>query len=138
MSRRAVPKLSELRPSQGLQWSNVHAFRVTFPEVSDLTLKIESDIGHSSFEHRSCVYTMASPPGSYFDCTHSDCYGGAFSIVELLRHAVANRDSELTLTKHCEGYEGTPSGIRRRSCIHSYEVTLRVAYVDRLTPPAGQ
>ena len=67
--------------------------------------------------------------GEYIDCSNRLCYGGGFSIGQVLREMVDGKQTHRETTRGCRGYEGSPKGRRRyRSCVNHWKITVDIEY----------
>ena len=67
----------------------------------------------------------------YFDCSNTACYSGGVSLGEIVREMVAETSTEKSVSKRCQGYEGSPKGHRKyRDCMHSFTVNVILKYKE--------
>lgn len=94
------------------------SFAEVFPEIEDLRVEVEEFGEGTTKWNRERIYRKQGFPGEYIDCHNPLCYNGGFSIGDILREMVRNRQTELETSKLCKGHEGSPKGRRvYRKCI---------------------
>ena len=66
-------------------------FKEAFPQIQDITVRVEES-GKGVYEDFNILlYTIDNPPGEYIDCSNPLCYGGGFSIGQILRQMVRDK-----------------------------------------------
>jgi hypothetical protein len=127
MSRRERDKASDIFRKTDFVFSKKVSFEEAYPMIEDINIKVEH-LGHYGVGEWNKVQHFKRT-GEYFDCTNSSCYGGGFSVGNLLRNMVGARGTHLEAHEFCKGYEGSPKGKRRyRSCTNSWNVTIDIKY----------
>lgn len=107
------------------------SFDEAFPEIEDLTVEVEEFGEGTTKWNRERVYRKQRFPGEYIDCHNPLCYNGGFSIGEILREMVANRQTELYTSKLCQGNEGSPKGRRiHKKCMNGFHVKVSIKYKE--------
>ena len=86
-------------------------FEEAFPEIGGIHVEVDfgSDYYLGSVVHS---YNAKSLPGEFINCRKPRCFNGGFSIGNILREMVRNRQTDQSLTVYCQGYEGSPKGAR--------------------------
>ena len=104
-------------------------FEEAFPDIDDITVDVEEK-GYGVYgESNKRRYTRQYLPGEYVDCSNPSCYNGGFSIGQVLRDMVKNKQTDAEMSQICQGYEGSPKGKRRyRSCINSFTIKAHIVY----------
>lgn len=100
-------------------------FDEAFPEIAELRINVQ--------ELRYNVEVYSRQYGrnisEFVNCNNRLCYNGGFSIGDILRQMVAEKEAEKDVTVFCQGYEGSPKGMRRyRNCMHRFKVHIDVKY----------
>ena len=127
MSRQDRDKASDIFRKADFVFSKKVSFEEAFPSIEHIDIKVEH-LGHYGVHEWNKVQHFKKT-GEYLDCTNSVCYGGGFSIGELIRKMVDVNQTHLESHAFCKGYEGSPKGKRRyRSCTNSWNVTIDIKY----------
>ena len=134
MSRRRK-KASDIHRETHYVFSRKVHFKEAFPEIKSVKVRTEesgySPIGMYFKEPSVRVYNESNL-GEYIDCSNRFCYGGGFSIGQILREIVDKRQTHYEGMRVCKGYEGSPKGRRRyRSCVNSWKVTVDIEYYTK-------
>ena len=129
MGRRDRMKASDVFRETDYVFSKKVSFEEAFPEIADLKVVVEED-GHGVHEwNRTRHYGKGV--GEYIDCSNSLCYNGGFSLGNILREMVRNRETHKETTEICQGYEGSPKGQRRyRSCLNHFKITVDIVFKE--------
>jgi len=78
--------------------------------------------------------TYSGKVGEYIDCSNPLCYGGGFSIGDVLRRMVAQKENSTKGHKVCKGYEGSPKGRRNYGmCCNMFYYEVEITYRDAPT-----
>jgi len=111
--------------------SKTDSFDKAFPEIEDVKVEVtESGEGITQL-NRERIYGKQTFPGEYINCPNPMCYNGGFSIGEIIRDMIRNKQAELVTYKMCQGYEGSPKGRRRyRSCVNSFDIKVTIKYKE--------
>jgi hypothetical protein len=101
-------------------------FAEAFPSIATLRVDVErSDYGRSRHPD---IYTEHSA-GEMVDCRHPLCYGGGFSLGNLLRMMMAEKKTDQEFFEVCRGYHGSPKGRRNYgSCGETFRVIVHIDY----------
>jgi hypothetical protein len=128
-----VLKASEIFATSTPFFGTKATIAVAFPEIN--TISVEVDFGYDYYMGRVIRHCDAkSLPGECIDCRNSRCFGGGFSMGEIVRNMIRDGMAEYSNTIYCRGYEGSPKGRRRYgSCDASFVVRIQVDY-KRLPP----
>ena len=131
MKRRRKKASDILRETQYV-FSRKVPFREAFPEIKSVRVRTEES-GYSPsgmyFSKPSVTEYNENSLGEYIDCSNPLCYGGGFSIGQILREMVDKKQTHNETFEPCRGYEGSPKGRRRyRSCVNSWKVTVDIEY----------
>ena len=105
------------------------SFKEAFPEIKDIKV-VCSQKGHGVSRYSSKrTYTLGSMPGQFVDCSNPICYNGGFSLGEILREMVWNKQTHFEVSRICRGYEGSPKGRRNyRDCLNFWDITVDIVY----------
>ena len=120
------------------------AFKDAFPEIEDITLQVIEDkpawkkhpsgpfekaMGTDHRYPKKGQFTKINFPGEFVDCTNEKCYNGGFNIGSILREMVSNHKTEKNGEAVCQGYEGSPKGLRKYGkCEHKFKYTINIRY----------
>jgi hypothetical protein len=129
MGSRDRKKASDVFRDTNYVFSRKMKFEEAFPEIEDINIEIEEK-GYGVYGELSRKsYTKQNMPGEYVDCSNPSCYNGGFSIGQILRDMVGNKQTDAETSKGCQGYEGSPKGRRRyRSCINFFTIRAHIDY----------
>lgn len=128
-------KASDLHREANYVFSRKVPFKEAFPEIKSVTVRTEES-GYSPsgryFDKPSFRVYDENTLGEYIDCSNPLCYGGGFSIGQILREMVSERHTHHEKTTFCKGYEGSPKGRRRyRSCVNHWKVIVDIEYYTK-------
>ncbi len=119
------------RESEFVFVSKTDSFDKAFPEIEDIKVEVTESGEGTTQANRERIYRKQTFPGEYTDCHNPMCYNGGFSIGEIIRDMIRNKQAELTTYKMCQGYEGSPKGRRRyRSCVNSFDINVTIKYKE--------
>jgi hypothetical protein len=122
------PKVTELFANTISPFGSRAPFQQVFPDFLKLEIFI-AEQRHLWGERNERTYTLSNPPGEHFDCSNSFCYGGGFSITQILRNVYEQRLTKFETLVDCRGYEGSPKGHRKyKDCAQYSKVTVRAQY----------
>jgi hypothetical protein len=137
MARKHVQKASDLFNQSTPAFGRKVSFDEAYPEIEDVVVEVKEN-GYGSYG-ASRTYAKAYFPGEFIDCSNPSCYGGGFSIGQIIYEMKRNRQTEYATSKICKGCEGSPKGRRRyRSCINVFEIKVTVKYREDQTKLSGQ
>jgi len=108
-------------------------FAEAFPRIADLRVEVDQVdmIWGNPIAPGPRAFTMDHQPGEVVACHDPHCYGGGLQIGELLRGLVRRKETELSTSLRCEGYEASPGGQRRyRSCATRFVVRIHIAFSE--------
>ena len=110
------------------------SFEEAFPEIKDIKV-VCREIGYGVSRYsRKSTYALPTIPGEYVDCSNPLCYNGGFSLGEILREMVRNRQTHFEGSRICQGYEGSPKGRRKyRDCLNSWNIEVDITYHEEET-----
>jgi hypothetical protein len=123
------PKLTELFANTTSPFRGSRApFSEVFPDFAQLEVVVAEQ--HFLWGRRlERKYTLENPPGEDFDCSNQFCYGGGFSICDILRRVHRERLTQFETYVSCSGYEGSPKGRRKyKDCVQYTKVTVKAKY----------
>jgi hypothetical protein len=108
-------------------------FDEEFPQIADLRVEIipySGEPGEPLGEsRRKYTFTINNKPDEYFDCDNLLCYGGGFSIREILRDMVKKGEAKREQHVFCRGWESSPKGRDKHfTCSRSWTVRVSVVY----------
>ncbi len=92
-----------------------------FPEIGEVKVEVIEQ-GHSEAccDGRPCYYSSSTNPYlEYADCHHSECYGGGFSVGDILSEMVISRETERETGTGCLNWP---------PCIHFFKVRVHIDY----------
>ena len=106
-------------------------FAEVFPQIEDFSLEVIEDNAVKVGERVTRSYNRVSLRDLVVNCSNPLCYSGGFSVGDILREMMRTGQTEYETTVRCNGYEGSPKGVRRYGdCYHFFEVKLRVKYKE--------
>ena len=124
-------KASDVFGKSELVFSKKGAFGEAFPQIKDLTIEVRQTGKFRFGREQTRVYTKEHFPGEFVDCGNPLCYGGGFSVWNLLREMVGDRVVEKEATARCQGHEGSPKGRRKyRDCLNFFTVRAQITYTE--------
>lgn len=119
-------KASEIFNESTYLFSTKASLDQVFPEIEDITVEVEVD-------GRKSIYQKNYFPGEYVNCKESLCYKGGFSIGDILRNMVRNKQTESEAAGFCEGYLGSPKGkVKYKDCSSYFKVKLSIKYRENI------
>ena len=119
------------RESEFVFVSKTDSFDKAFPEIEDVKVEVTESGEGTTQLNRERIYRKQTFPGEYINCHNPMCYNGGFSIGEIIRDMIKNKQAELATYKMCQGYEGSPKGRRRyRSCVNSFDTKVTIKYKE--------
>ncbi|QVL42899.1 MAG: hypothetical protein KFB92_15900 [Alcanivorax sp.] len=99
-------------------------FDAAFPEIQGMSIHVvELECLVWMKEQATHHLTAESPGGAHIDCTNPSCSDGGFSVGDMLREAVKNKEEKIEKCTACTGSE--TSG---RRCFHAFTVSGSVKY----------
>jgi hypothetical protein len=105
------------------------SFDEAFPGIEDLTVEVEESGDDVINRNRKSIYRKQYFPGEYIDCSNPLCYDGGFSIGEILREMVRDKQTELEKSMLCQGNEGSPKGRRiYKKCMNFFNIKVSIKY----------
>jgi hypothetical protein len=125
------PKASDLWRAKYPLFGGKSTFEEAFPDIADFRFEVRTVSRGSEFTDQRQVFDMSSKPGEYFDCRNPLCYGGGFSIGEVLSgmYYASPRQAHYKGDKFCRGYEGSKGGRKRYGgCMSHWKVVVDVTY----------
>lgn len=129
MTRRDRMKASDIFRESNYVFSKKVPFGEAFPEIKNFRIEVTTLSEGSQFVNYTSVYTKENKPGEYIDCKNPVCYNGGFSIGQILREMVGEKQTHYEGSAHCQGYEGSPKGRRRyRSCLSNWKIKIDIEY----------
>jgi hypothetical protein len=109
------PKASDMFNKQPELFAKKGTFEEAYPDIEDFQINERFDLEH--------------PPGEYFNCHNSRCYGGGVSIGKILQKMVRERLETFETTESCKGYEGSPKGRRKyQNCETCFKIKVTLKY----------
>lgn len=125
-NRNRVMKASDIFAKSTPFFGAKSFFEDAFPEIETVSVKVDFGydyhLGRLVFE-----YNAKSLPGECIDCRNPRCFGGGFSIGEILRQMIRTGETVYNNQISCRGYEGSPKGRRRYgSCDQSFKVHIKL------------
>jgi hypothetical protein len=132
-------KASDIFNEKKSPFSTKVSFEEAFPKIKEIKIEvIETEggglIDFDEDEDKTKQYrsTFSMNVGEYIDCNNLVCYSGGFSIGEILRDMVLKNEINKEDKARCKGYEGTPKGRRRRSCMHEFYYRINIEYKEKV------
>ncbi len=129
-----LPQMTDRKKAQDIfnesefLFSRKTSFTEAFPEIEDIQVEVKfTGAGIRSWNQTR--HLTKESLGEFVNCQNPVCYGGGFSIGEIVREMVRSRKEKFEASRGCRGYEGSPKGRRRyRSCINSFDVKVQIKY----------
>jgi hypothetical protein len=129
MRRSDRKKASEIFRETNYPFVKKVSFTETFPQIENVIVVVEEKGSGSSLRPSPLQYDK-NTLSEFIDCHNSSCYNGGFSIGDILRDMVKDKKTSIETVKFCQGYEGSPKGKRRRSCITQFNIKVEIQYVS--------
>ncbi len=133
MGRNDREKLTDRINSSNYVFSRkVNSFEEAYPTVVSLRVEVtERDVGLGG---SSQSWTLTEKNFNHaLNCSNPRCYGGGVEIGWIIHDMARDRRTDLEETKKCQGYEGSPKGMKRyRSCLHSFHIRAHVEYKNEI------
>ena len=127
MARDQRQKASDVFREANYPFAEKVGFKEAFPQIAKLNAIVEQK-GYGVADWNR-TQTLGKGVGEFVDCANPICYRGGFSLGNILRQMVRDRQTHQETTAVCQGYEGSPKGRRRyRSCINSFRITVDIEY----------
>ncbi len=99
-------------------------FEEAFPDIDSIRIEVKES-GRGTYGDGFRYETAKE----YVNCSNPICYGGGFSLGNLIRKMVSNNEESFESHELCKGYEGSPKGAKRyRSCFNSFKVRIYLKY----------
>jgi len=122
-------KASEVFRDANFVFSKKVSFDEEFPEIEDVKIVVRQS-GRGIRDWNSVSHY--GKVGEYIDCANPLCYRGGFSIGDILRSMVRDRQEHYEGSHFCQGYEGSPKGRRKYGpCMNGFHVTVDITYKSR-------
>jgi len=136
--RNKRPSAQDLLNEGNFLFSEKCSFEEAFPQIESIKVEYEALSEHALWwgprdpmESRAYVLVDKKRIGEFLPCPNSKCYGGGFSIGEVIRDMVRNKETAKEGTGHCRGYEGSPKGRKRyRDCRSRFTYKVSIVYRD--------
>ena len=130
MKKNKIQKAQDVFNSSNFVFSKkTSSFDEAFPEIADITINIlENGEGVNQY-NKERTYPKQYLPGEYINCSNNLCYNGGFSIGNIIRDMIRNEQTELEISKLCQGNEGSPKGRRiYRKCLNFFKIKIKLKY----------
>lgn len=128
MSRDKRMKASDVFQESEYLFVQKTSFDEAFPQISEVSVEVTQTGRGVSQLLNKLTYTKQSL-GEFINCSNPLCYNGGFSIGSILREMVNNKQSDLSTTRSCQGYEGSPKGRHRWGpCMNNFSVKVHIDY----------
>lgn len=128
MGRQDRKKASDIFRETNFVFSKKGPFKEAFPEIESATVEF-SEKGQGVFRGSGPSVRTEKNLGEFIDCHNPVCYDGGFNIGEILRDMTARRETERSVQRTCQGYEGSPKGKKKyRGCLNSFDVKVSIRY----------
>lgn len=130
MSREDRMKASDVFRKTESLFSTKVSFDEAFPGIEDVSVEVEEYGRGVTLEFNRLIYKKGEI-GEYINCRNPLCYNGGFSIGEILREMVRNKQVDSVTSKLCQGYEGSPKGRKRyKPCMNGFKVKVHIKYKE--------
>lgn len=102
-------------------------FSETFPEIKDLRIEVH-EYGPNILPNSGLrIYSKDNFPGEYIDCSNEFCFKGGFSIGDIIRRMVNDKQIDLRQVIMCQGNWASPKGKRKyRRCGNHIFINLHI------------
>ena len=121
-------KASQIHRETDYLFSRKVPFEEAFPEIDDVVVDVEEQGQVPQYRQHARQYTKANLD-EFIDCSNPPCYDGGFSICEILRNMVSERQRELETIKCCQGHEASAKGRRKyRPCANFFKIKVSIRY----------
>ena len=130
MSKNNRMKASDVFQETDFFFGKKVPFAEAFPEFKNVSVEVE-EIGKGSHYGPIKRWYTEKNLGEYIDCSNTICYNGGFKIGEILREMVKNKQNDLEITRHCQGYEGSPKGRKNYGpCFNYFNIKVHIEYKE--------
>jgi len=121
------PKASDMFNKQPELFAKKGTFEEAYPDIEDFQIEVEeAGLHYQPINER---FDPEQPPGEYFNCHNSRCYGGGVSIGKILQKMGRERLETFETTESCKGYEGSPKGRRKyQNCEKCFKIKVTLKY----------
>ena len=127
MSKQDRKKATEKFEESEFVFGSKITFEEAFPSIDDLKVIVTEAGKTKSRSPETRKYTK--PIGEYIDCTNPLCNGGGFSIANIIKGMVKDKETHCETTEVCKGSEGSPKGVKIYGpCMNSFQVKVEVKY----------
>jgi hypothetical protein len=129
MAIRKRQKASDIFNKSDLVYCEKTTFEKAFPEIEELSIQIE-DYGHGVNQwNKFRSFSKSNSSGEYIDCINPLCYNGGFSIGDILREMIKNKEEIKDGSCICQGNEGSPKGRRvYRKCLNMFIYKVKIKF----------
>lgn len=129
MTIRKRQKASDIFNKSDLIYSEKVTFKRAFPEITELSIQIE-DYGHGVNKwNKYRSFSKNNSSGEYIDCINPLCYNGGFSIGDIIREMIMNKEEFKEGSNFCQGNEGSPKGRRiYKKCMNMFIYKVKIKY----------
>lgn len=132
MSRGDRKKASDVFRETTYVFAEKVPFETAFPEIASVDVEF-TETGHGIWDagkrYRGYRAGSRDSLGEYIDCSNSLCYNGGFSIGNILREMVRNKETRREFSALCQGNEGSPKGRRiYRKCLNFFKGIITIVY----------
>lgn len=128
MSRDKRMKASDVFRESEFLFAQKTTFDEAFPQIAEVSVEVTQTGRGVSQVLSKLTYTKQSL-GEFINCSNPLCYNGGFSIGSILREMVRNKQSDLSTTRSCQGYEGSAKGRSRWGpCMNCFSVRVHIDY----------
>ena len=135
MKPKKPPKASDIFRQTNYDFGEKVSFDEAYPGIEDIRVEV-IEYGHGAKGGAASYYTRKNTPGEFVNCSNLNCYGGGFSLGQILREMVGKKQKNFETTKTCKGYEGSPKGRKKyRDCFNSFEIKVSIKYKTDTDPP---
>lgn len=136
-----IPKASEVFRNSAPFFSKKVTFSEAFPDIDDIKVEVietsepktDKMLKEEKYQNNKRAYGKLL--GEFIDCSNRFCYNGGFSIGDIIRTMVSQKQISKEGSTICQGYEGSAKGRRRyRSCLHCFYYHVEIKYKDKNIP----
>ncbi len=110
-------------------------FEEVFPQIEDIKIEV---VDTDSYDKPDFDDPSLSPinksiygknVGEFIDCSNTLCYNGGFSICDVIRGMIDQKQTIKEGVATCRGYEGSPKGKKRYgSCYQRFYYRVKIQY----------
>jgi hypothetical protein len=120
-------KASDLHAKRDPLFGRKVSFAEAFPMIASVAVAVEID-GRGVRGLKETRHFDAGNLGEYMDCRDPRCYGGGFSIGQVLHNMVSKKQTHFEGWSRCQGQEGGSQRRRGSPCITQFDYRVDIVY----------